>query len=81
MRRRPNPWIAIPSVALGLLAGGLAWVVTSVSCELDNQISGCVGWSLALALASLVLVTIGTAVILVLVFQSLAEWREGGDRR
>lgn len=81
MRRRPNPWIAIPSVALGLLAGGLAWVVTSVSCELDNQISGCVGWSLTLALASLVLVTIGTAVILVLVFQSLAEWREGGDRK
>jgi len=81
VRRRPNPWIAIPSVALGLLAGGLAWVVTSVSCELDNQISGCVGWSLTLALASLVLVTIGTAVILVLVFQSLAEWREGGDRK
>jgi hypothetical protein len=81
VRRRPNPWIAIPSVALGLLAGGLAWVVTSVSCELDNQISGCVGWSLTLALASLVLVAIGTAVILVLVFQSLAEWREGGDRK
>lgn len=81
MKRRPNPWITIPSIALGVLAGGLAWVVTSVSCELDNQFSGCVGWSLALSLASLVMVTIGTAVILVLVFQSLAEWREDGNRK
>lgn len=80
MRRRPNPWIALPSLALGLLAAGLAWVVTSVSCELDNQITGCVGWSITFSLASLVVVTAGTAVILVLVFQSLAEWREGGDR-
>lgn len=76
-RRRPNPWIAIPAIALGLLAAGLAWVVTSVSCELDNTFTGCVGWSVLFSVLSLLVVTGGTAVILVLVFQSLAEWREG----
>jgi hypothetical protein len=81
MRRRPNPWIALPSLALGLIAAGLAWVVTSVSCELDNRFTGCLGWSITLSLVSLVVVTGGTTVILVLVFQSLAEWREGGDRK
>ena len=76
-RRRPNPWIALPALALGLLAAGLAWVVTSVSCELDNSFTGCVGWSVLVSLAALVVVGIGTAIILVLVFASLAEWREG----
>lgn len=76
MRRVPNPWISVPSVILGVLAGVLAWVVTSVSCDLANPLTGCPGWSLALAISSLLLVTIGTALILVLVFQSIAEWRD-----
>jgi hypothetical protein len=81
VRRRPNPWITVPSLALGLLAACLAWVVTSVSCDLDNRLTGCIGWSLTLSLVSLALVTVGTAIILVLVFRSLAEWHDGGDRK
>ncbi len=77
MRRAPNPWISVPSVILGILAAVLAWVVTSVSCDLTDPITGCPGWSLALAIGSLLVVTIGTALILVLVFQSIAEWRDG----
>lgn len=80
MRRRPNPWIAIPSAVLGLLAGSLAWVVTSVSCELSDPTGGCVLWSTVMAVTALLLVTGGTAVILVLVYRSLAEWREAGER-
>lgn len=79
MRRRPNPWIALPALALGLIAGGLGYAVTDVSCR-QPDISGlagpCPGWSILAATLSFVAVTIGVALILVLVFRSLAEWRE-----
>lgn len=77
MRRAPNPWIAVPSLLLGLLAAALAWVVTSVSCDLTDSLTGCVGWSVLFSVIAFVAVTVGTALILVLVFRSLAEWREG----
>lgn len=79
MRRRPNPWIVIPALALGLLAAGLGWVVTDVSCR-EADASGlpgsCPGWSVLFAVVSFLVVTAGVALLLVLVYRSLAEWRE-----
>lgn len=83
MRRRPNPWIAIPSLALGLLAGALGWIVTDLSCRQPDAEGGfatCAGWAALVAIVSFLAVTIGVALILVLVYRSLAEWREGSGR-
>lgn len=80
MRRRlPNPWIALPSLLLGALAGALGFVVTEVSCrqpDPNGVVGTCYGWATAISIVSFVTVTIGVALILVLVFRSLAEWRE-----
>lgn len=84
MRRVPNPWIAIPSVLLGLLAGFLGWVVTDVSCrqpDADGVVESCVGWAAVIAVISFIAVMIGVAVLLVLVFRSLAEWQERQRRQ
>ena len=78
-RRRPNPWIAVPSLALGLLAAALGWVVTDVSCrqpDANGVISPCNGWAAFFAILAFLAVTVGVALLLVLVFRSLAEWRE-----
>ena len=72
-RRRPNPWISIPSVGLGLLAGALGWTVTYLSCGSGGA---CVTWSVVIAIMSFLLVTMGTGLLLVLVYRSIAEWRE-----
>lgn len=79
MKRLPNPWIAIPALLMGLLAGALGWVVTDVSCrqpDADGLTSPCHGWSGLIAGISFVGATIGVALLLVLVYRSLAEWRE-----
>ncbi len=78
MRRWPNPWIAIPAVVMGLLAGALGWVVTDVSCRQDG--GGCTGWSMTIAIIAFISVTVGLALVLVLVYRSLAEWNERADR-
>jgi hypothetical protein len=80
MRRRPNPWIVIPAVVLGLIAGALAWVVTSVSCDLTDTLTGCVGWSTIVSLLTFGVVVLGTGLVLVLVYRSFAEWREKQER-
>jgi hypothetical protein len=66
-------------MALGLLAGVLGWVVTDVSCRQPDSagaIGSCNGWAALFAIVSFLAVTIGVAVLLVLVYRSLAEWRE-----
>ena len=75
MRRTPNPWIAIPSVALGLLAGVLGWVVTDVSCRQDSM-TGCAGWAALFAVVAFVGVTAGVALVLVLVYRSIGEYQD-----
>ncbi len=83
MRRRPNPWIVLPALALGALAGALGWVVTEVSCSQPNAagVAGsCPGWAAVFAVVSFLAVTVGVVVLLVLVFRSLAEWRERQER-
>ncbi len=79
MRRRPNPWIAVPSVAAGLFGAGLGWVVNDVACRSDSG-SGCVGRSLFWGGVGLALGLVGMAVIMVLVARSIAEWREYQER-
>jgi hypothetical protein len=81
LRRRPNPWIALPALALGALAATLGWVVTDVSCRQPDQAGTCVGWAALIAIVAFVTVTVGVTLILVLVYRSIAEWREGGRRR
>lgn len=76
-RGRPNPWISIPSVALGLLAGALGWTVTYLSCGSGGA---CITWSVLIATFSFLLVTIGTGLLLVLVYRSIAEWREAESK-
>ena len=79
MRRTPNPWIAIPSLAMGVLAAALGWVVTEVSCrqpDASGVVGSCYGWAVFIAVVSFLVVTVGVALLLVLVFRSLAEWRE-----
>ena len=78
MRRKPNPWIAIPAVLMGLLAGALGWVVTDVSCRQDGD--ACNGWSTTIAIVAFVSVAVGLTLVLVLVYRSLAEWNEKADR-
>jgi len=70
--RRPNPWIAVPSILLGLLAGVIGWVVTDVSCRPAT----CPGWAAALAALAFLTVTVSAAVVLALVYRSIAEWRD-----
>ncbi|HET9259706.1 MAG TPA: hypothetical protein VFP42_06195 [Acidimicrobiia bacterium] len=78
-RRAPNPWIAIPALALGVLAGILGWVVTDASCRQPDSagaVGSCNGWAALFAIVSFLAVTIGVTVLLVLVYRSLGEWRE-----
>lgn len=75
--RRPNPWIAIPALGTGLLAGALGWMVTDVGCRSESGVgAGCPGWGVLFALISFLVATIGVGLLLVLVYRSLSEWRE-----
>lgn len=84
MTIRPNPWIAIPAVAAGAVAAWLGGTVTAVSCryrDVDGSIVTCPGWTATVATLSFLVVTVGVAVVLVLVYRSLAEWQEQTDSR
>ncbi len=77
--RYPNPWIAIPSLVLGTIAGWVGYVVTDVSCRAEIEpgiIRSCPGWAIAIAVLAFLIVTIGMLVVMVLVTRSIAEARE-----
>lgn len=79
--RAPNPWIAVPSAVAGLVGGFIGWVVADVACRADADIGeSCFGSSMATALASFILVGLGVAVVLVLVYRSVAEYREATEK-
>ena len=82
MRRRPNPWIVVPAVVTGLIAGAVAWVVTSVSCSDDiaQGVGACPGLATGVSIVTFLAATIGMAVVVVLVFRSLAEYDEARSR-
>ncbi len=82
-RRRPNPWIAIPAVAMGLLVGYLGWLVTDRSCRLDASTAidaGCPVTAVIVGAVSLAGTIIGIAIVLSLVYRSIAEYRERNQR-
>lgn len=79
--RRLNPWIAIPSLVAGFIAGAVGWIVTDVSCRPGlGGSGGCPGWAALVAALAFLGTTIGMAVVMVLVFRSLAEYREATHR-
>lgn len=82
MRRRPNPWIALPSLGLGLIGGWITYLVMDLSCrtEVDGVVTTCTGLAASLAVVVFVAATIGMAVVLVLVYRSIAEFREAQRR-
>ena len=83
MRRRPNPWIAIPSLVAGVLAGLIGWAVTDLSCRPGLNLDRGDGCPLAAASIGVVLfiaTTVGIAIVLVLVYRSLAEHNAARDR-
>ncbi len=80
MRRRwPNPWIALPALAFGALGGVLGWVVTDAACRQGGE--SCAGWATVVAVISFTGVVVGVALVMVLVYKSLAEWRERSTER
>lgn len=84
--RRPNPWIVLPAALFGALAAWLAGTITAVSCryqEADGTVVTCPLATSVVAVLAFLMVGIGVAVVLVLVYRSLAEWRDqqaGADR-
>ena len=77
-RRIPNPWISIPSLVIGGLSGWITYLVMDISCrvEVDGTVQSCTGLAGSLAVVAFVLATVGMAVVLVLVYRSIAEYRE-----
>ena len=83
MKRRPNPWIAIPSLLAGILAGAVGWAVTDLSCEPGlnlNEGNGCPVVAASIGVVLFVATTIGIVIVLVLVYRSLAEHRAALER-
>lgn len=74
----PSPWISIPSLVLGGLSAWITYLVMDVSCrvDVDGSIETCTGLAIGLGAVAFVLATIGMAVVLVLVYRSIAEYRE-----
>lgn len=77
--RLPNPWIAVPSLVAGVIAAWVGYVVTDVSCRVDlgdGTIASCPGWTIGITIASFLIATLGMAVVIDLVYRSLAESRD-----
>jgi ABC-type Co2+ transport system permease subunit len=80
--RTPNPWIVIPSLLAGLIAGWVGYVVTDVSCRVelpDGTIDTCPEWAIPVSIVAFLVAMIGMAVVIVLVYRSLAEAAEQRD--
>lgn len=83
-RWAPNPWITIPSLAIGALGAWITYLVMDLSCRVDSDgvVESCTGLALTLAVVVFVLAAAGMAIVLVLVYRSIAEYREataGGE--
>lgn len=84
MKPRPNPWIALPALLLGAVIGYIGWVITDASCRLDGPTAlnaGCPVASTIVSVASFVGAAFGIALVLSLVYRSLAEHREREQNR
>lgn len=67
---------------MGALAGLIGWLVTEVGCrpQARGGSTGCPGLALGVGVVSGLAVTAGTILVLVLVYRSLAEWKERQQR-
>lgn len=75
--RRPNPWIVIPSLSMGVLGAVIAWWITDATCRYNSALgAGCPGWTWIFTILAFIACTIGVGLILVLVYRSLTEWKE-----
>ena len=81
-RRRPNPWVAFPSLAMGGLIGWVTFLVIDVTCRAESEtgVETCTPLATGLGLVGGVLGTVGMAVVLVLVYRSIAEHRAASAR-
>lgn len=81
-RRRPNPWIALPSLVMGGLIGWVTFLVIDVTCRAESEsgVESCTPLATGLGVLGAVLGTAGMAVVLVLVYRSIAEFRTARDR-
>ena len=81
-RRMPNPWILVPSLFIGALGAWITYLVMDVSCrvEVEGVIETCTGLASTLAASVFVVTTIGMAIVLVLVYRSIAEYRDARDK-
>lgn len=81
-RRMPNPWILVPSLLIGALGAWITYLVMDVSCrvEVDGVLETCTGLATSLAAVVFVLTTVGMAIVLVLVYRSIAEFRDAQDK-
>ena len=79
--RRPNPWIVIPGVIVGLLLGWLGWIATQVSCQADQAPGGpgCPTAAAIVGVISFIGATIGLIVVLAMTGRSIAEYRDQRD--
>jgi hypothetical protein len=72
MRRRPNPWVAIP-VAVATLIGG---VVGALIMQLSCAPGSCPVAAAGVGLLSAAIAFAGVAVVTVLAVRSIREWQE-----
>lgn len=72
MRRYPNPWFAIPTLAGTLIGAGLGWSVTTATC---GQLA-CYGWATIAAIVSGLIGMVGVGTVVVLAIRSTEEFRE-----
>jgi hypothetical protein len=79
--RIPNPWVLIPSLLAAAFGATIGWIVTTVSCrvEVGGVVTGCPGWSLAMAVAGFLVGGLGMGTLLVLVYRSIAEARVASE--
>ncbi len=75
-RRRPNPWIVIPALVMGVLGAAITWWISDATCRYNNLGASCPGWTWLFTGIAFVACTFGVGLILVLIYRSLSEWKD-----
>ncbi len=79
---KPNPYLVIPSLVLGVLVGGMGFVITNVSCRAEQPAPapGCPLTAGLIGLAAFLVASVGLLVVLALTARSIAEYRQQRDK-
>jgi hypothetical protein len=80
-RKKPNPYLLVPSLVLGLLVGWMGFVITNISCRAEQPAPapGCPVTAALVGLGAFVLAAAGLLVVLALTARSIAEYRQQQD--